>query len=93
MWPWYALYNNNIIVPIKNIKGLNIPRLDMSKDTLTTTIEEFLQRKGIDVTEKLKQVLGKLGVKKISHLSLFEEKDFREAGKFIILNHNYHYHV
>ena len=56
----------------------------MSKDTVT--LEEFLRHKGIDVTEKLMQTLEELGVKKISHLNLFEEKDFREAGKFIILN-------
>ena len=56
----------------------------MSKDTVT--LEEFLQHEGIDVTVKLMQALEKLGVKMISHLSLFEEKDFREAGKFIILN-------
>lgn len=56
----------------------------MSKDTVT--LEEFLQHKGIDVTEKLMQALEELGVKKISHLSLLEEKDFREAGKFITLN-------
>ena len=62
---------------------LIVPHLDMSKDTVTITIEEFLRHKGIDVTEKLMKTLRELGVKDISHLSLFEEKDFREAGKFL----------
>ena len=49
----------------------------------SAAIKEFLQERGIEVTENLLKTLDDLGVNEISDLNVLQEDDFKNSGMSI----------